>query len=158
MVDFILTIVVSICLVVLIVGFVVTGIYEQKKEDCEMDKDMLDFVYKGKSYKVLFTEGEKLAWFKIYEPIKVKNKYVLIYRAPSFKLDYEKGEEYFLGQEWYDEKNGLSNRNITEVVKKGNYFLYKLHLAFLEMEIALEEEILKKENLEKLKQGGVIKE
>ena len=158
MVDFILTIVASIGLVVLIVGFVVTGIYEQNKEACEMDKDMLDFVYKGKSYKVLFTEGEKFAWFKIYEPVKVKNEYILIFKAPSFKLDYEKNGEYFLGQEWYDEKNGLSNRSVTGIVKKGNYFLYKLHLAFLEMENALEEENLKKENLEKLKKGGVIEE
>lgn len=157
MVDFILTIVASIGLVVLIVGFVVTGIYEQNKEACEMDKDMLDFVYKGKSYKVLFTEGEKFAWFKIYEPVKVKNEYILIYRANDFKLDFEKGKKYYLGKEWYWEKEGFSG-NVTEIVKKGNYFLFKLALAFEEMNMAMEEESLKKENLEKLKQGGVIKE
>lgn len=157
MVDFILSIVAPIVLVFLIVVFVVTGIYEQNKGDCEMDKDMLDFVYKGKSYKVLFTEGENFAWFKIYEPIKVKNKYVLIYRANNFKLDFEKGKKYYLGEEWYREKEGFSG-NVTEIVKKGNYFLFKLALAFEEMNMAMEEENLKKENLEKLKQGGVIKE
>ena len=152
MVEYIAIIVLFICIVFLVFAFVFG-------KDCnEMDKELLDFTYKNKAYKIRFVEFDNFAFFKIYEPVKVKNEYILIYKAPSFKLDYEKGGKYFLGQEWYDEKNGLSNRNITEVVKKGNYFLYKLHLAFLEMEIALEEEILKKENLEKLKQGGVIKE